>query len=428
MGTVPGPQRTVENRMRTKTPVSIMLVATVLMLSVAAFTQDATAATDSKGKLKIFILAGQSNMVGHCRAHTIATLFNLEGAKDKDLIKLVFKDDAKISKKILDEQIVNAKKLDELTGGISGKKIKAITDAAKKTAAEAEVAKLKAVHEAYKTDVASSCVTSDRVYINAIADRNKRSGKLGVGYGAGGAEIGPEYSFGLSIARKIEGPILLIKVSYGGRSLNYNFRPPSAGPYVLDEKQKKSGKGDEIIKEAGHNYRSLNESVHLVLNNLKENHPAYDPKAGYEIAGFVWFQGFNDQFSPAFKANYKDNMIAFIKDIRKEYKTPKMPFIIGVLGTSRTKEKVAENAVSVAQRQAAKAPEFKGNVLAVESYTEYSLTSQEVYQSGWADHYHHWDTVGSDRPYHYLGSGAFFVRLGDSFATSMAELVAKQEK
>jgi len=404
-----------------------MLIATVLMLSVVAFTQDATAAAGSKGKLKIFILAGQSNMVGHCRAHTMATLFNLASPKDKELIKLVFRDDAKISKNVFDEQIVKAKKLDELTGGISNKKIKAITDAAKKAVAEAEAEKLKVVHEAYKKDVASSCVVSDRVYINAIADRNKKSGKLGVGYGAGGTEIGPEYSFGLSIAKKIDGPILLIKTSYGGRSLNYNFRPPSAGPYELDEKQKKSGKGDEIIKQAGHNYRSLNESIQQVLKNLKENHPAYDPKAGYEIAGFVWFQGFNDQFSPAFKANYKDNMIAFIKDIRKEYKVPKMPFIIGVLGTSMTKEKVAQNAVSVAQREAAKAPEFKDNVLAVESYTEYSLTSYKVYKSGWADHYHEWDTVGSDRPYHYLGSGGFFVRLGDSFATSKAELIAKQK-
>ena len=97
-----------ENKRRKRIPVSIMLVATVLMLSVAAFTADATAATGSKGKLKIFILAGQSNMVGHRRAHTIATLFNLEGAKDKDLIKLIFKDDAKISKKIFDALIVKA--------------------------------------------------------------------------------------------------------------------------------------------------------------------------------------------------------------------------------------------------------------------------------------------------------------------------------
>ena len=61
--------------------------------------------------------------------------------------------------------------------------------------------------------------------------------------------------------------------------------------------------------------------------------PDYDAKAGYEIAGFVWFQGFNDQFAPEYRDNYKDNMVHFINDVRKEYKTPNMPFVIGVLGT-----------------------------------------------------------------------------------------------
>ncbi|HIE71553.1 MAG TPA: hypothetical protein EYP98_16045, partial [Planctomycetes bacterium] len=67
----------------------------------------------------------------------------------------------------------------------------------------------------------------------------------------------------------------------------------------------------------------------------------------YELSGFVWFQGWNDQYAPTSVADYKDNMIAFIKDVRKEYKTPKMPFVIGVLGTNRTAEEVGKNAVSV---------------------------------------------------------------------------------
>jgi alpha-galactosidase len=179
------------------------------------------------------------------------------------------------------------------------------------------------------------------------------------------------------------------------------------------------------MDDAGLNYRMMNEAVQNVLDNLKENHPAYDPDAGYEIAGFVWFQGFNDQFNEHFKANYKDNMVAFIKDVRREYKTPQMPFVIGVLGTSQTKEKVDENAVSVAQREAAAVPEFKGNVVAVESYTEYALDSLEVFNAGWPKNYYAWDLVGSDRPYHYLGSGKFFVRLGDAFATAMDGMMKK---
>jgi hypothetical protein len=116
-------------------------------------------------------------------------------------------------------------------------------------------------------------------------------------------------------------------------------------------------------------------------------------------------------------------MIHFIKDVRTEYQVPRMPFVIGVMGTGITAEKVGANAVSVAQREAAKAPEFKGNVTSVESYTVYSLDSLAVYNMGWAEHFAEWCVVGSDRPYHYLGSGKFFVRFGDSLATGMEGLM-----
>lgn len=376
-------------------------------------------------KLKIFILAGQSNTVGHANPHTIATLYQSGDPRDEALAKMVFQEGSGLSKATLAGQLTAARKLDELSGGISFDKVKKMEDGPEKKALEAKVKKLKDAHEAYKSKVTSACVVSDRVYINSIADGSKKSGKLGVGYGGGGKKLGPEYGFGLSMAQKIKGPILLIKTSWGGKSINYNFRPPSAGPYQLNEKEKKGGKAEEIKKNAGLNYRLMNESIHKVLGNLKENHPAYDPVAGYEIAGFVWFQGYNDQFSDEFRDNYKANMISFIKDVRKEYKVPEMPFVIGVLGTGRTAEKVGENAVSLGQREAAKAPEFKGNVLSVESYKDYSNFSHEIFSKGWPKHYHEWDTVGSDRPYHYLGSGTFFVRLGDSFANAMAELMTK---
>ena len=376
-------------------------------------------------KLKIFILAGQSNTVGHANPHTIATLYQSGDSRDEALAKMVFKEGSGLSKAKLDAQLVEARKLDELSGGISFDKVKKMEDGPEKKALEAKVKKHKDAHEAYKSSVTSACVVSDRVYINSIADGSKKSGKLGVGYGGGGKKLGPEFGFGLSMAQKIEGPILLIKTSWGGKSINYNFRPPSAGPYELNDKEKNGGKADEIKKNAGLNYRMMNESIRKVLGNLKENHPAYDAEAGYEIAGFVWFQGYNDQFSDEFRDNYKDNMICFIKDVREEYKVPKMPFVIGVLGTGRTAEKVGENAVSLGQREAAKAPEFKGNVISVESFNDYSNFSHEIFSKGWPEHYHEWDTVGSDRPYHYLGSGTFFVRLGDSFANAMAELMAK---
>ena len=401
-------------------PIALLALSTALALSAAN-------PVTGDEKLKIFILAGQSNTVGHANPHTIATLYNSGSDRDNELVKLVFKDGSGLSKETLEAQLAHARKIDELTGGISNDKIKSMSPGPEKTALEAEAAKLKKAHEAYKEKINSSLVISDRVYINSIADGSRKSGKLGVGYGGGGKKLGPEYGFGLSIAEKIEGPILLIKTSWGGKSLNYNFRPPSAGPYELNEKEKAGDKAEEIKKNSGLNYRMMNEAIRNVLDNLKENHPDYDADAGYEIAGFVWFQGFNDQFSPEFRDNYKDNMITFIKDIRKEYDVPNMPFVIGVLGTGMTEGKVNENQVSLGQREAAKAPEFKGNVVSVESYKDYSLFSHEIFSKGWPKHYHEWDTVGSDRPYHYLGSGTFFVRLGDSFADAMAGLIAKQK-
>ena len=424
-----------------------------VMLAAGIVAQPAEAAAK---KLKVFILAGQSNMVGHSNGHTMGTLFNADGPKDQALTDLVFGKDTTISKKRYEETMALAKQLNELTGGVGDPKLKAMKDAAEKAAAEAKAATMKATLEAYKKDVVAASAVSDRVYINSIADGNRRSGKLGVGYGGSTSKIGPEYAFGLSLAQKVDGPILLIKTSWGGKSLHCDFRPPSMPDYKetksyqdylaavkkyetdlaayneamksADEAAKKKlraprAPGRVDPAQAGHFWREMVKQVNTVLADPKASHPDYDPAAGYEIAGFVWFQGFNDQFSDDFHGNYKDNMIAFIKDIRSEYKTPKMPFVIGVLGTSKTEEAVGKNAVSLAQRAAAAVPEFKGNVVAVESYTEHALDSWEVFNAGWAKNWYVWDLVGSDKPYHYLGSGKFFVRLGDALATAMAGMM-----
>jgi hypothetical protein len=397
-----------------------------IALLFALMSMDAFAAKPGSKKLQVFILAGQSNMVGHANSHTIATLYDSDDANDKRLAQMVFKKESSLSQKALGEQLIQVRKTDELTGGISNDKVKKMSEGPEKTALEAKVKKLKEEYEAYKNKVISACVISDQVYISAIADGNKRSGPLTVGFGGSPEKIGPELSFGLSMAQKLDAPILLIKTSWGGKSINYDFRPPSAGPYTLDKKQKAAKNATDISKNAGLNWRMMNEAISAVLKDLKQHHPAYDPAAGHDMAGFVWFQGFNDQFSDEFRNNYKDMMVHFIKDVRKEYKTPKMPFVIGVLGTNMTKEGVDKNAVSVAQRQAAAAPEFKGNVASVESYKVYDLKARGVYDQGWAKHFSEWCVVGSDRPYHYLGSGKFFVRLGDAFAKSMSKLINNQ--
>ncbi len=382
------------------------------------------AEVSKKKKLQVFILAGQSNMVGHASFRTIPALLKAAEPGVKDLAKTVFKEGAIApgdARDMIDARI----KYDTLNNELRTKKI---TGDDKIAAAQAELKELKVDCDAKTKKVKDAFVVSKRVYITSIADGHRRSGQLSFGYGGSADKIGPEFGFGLSLAQKLDTPILLIKTSWGGKSLHYNFRPPSAGPYELSEAEKAGKTAQQIKDNAGLNYRMMNESVQGVLKDLKKHHPEYDAGAGYDIVGFVWFQGFNDQFSPAFRDNYKANMIAFVKDVRKEYKVPNMLFVIGVMGTGVTKEGVDKNLVSVGQREAAAAPEFKGNVASVESYPFYAVDAFEMFRSGeWSKRLAEASEIMTDRPYHYMGSGKFFVRLGDALATSMVDLMKKQK-
>ena len=75
------------------------------------------------------------------------------------------------------------------------------------------------------------------VWISSIEpslESGEKHGRLTVGYGAGGREpkVGPELTFGFTMQQHVGESILLIKTSWGGKSLNTDFRPPSAGPYL----------------------------------------------------------------------------------------------------------------------------------------------------------------------------------------------------
>lgn len=54
-------------------------------------------------------------------------------------------------------------------------------------------------------------------------------GNLGVSYGANDNFIGPEYGFGFRMTEHLNDPMLIIKTAWGGKSLAVDFRPPSAG-------------------------------------------------------------------------------------------------------------------------------------------------------------------------------------------------------
>lgn len=244
----------------------------------------------------------------------------------------------------------------------------------------------------------------ERVWISSIGCADvEQSGKLTAGYGATPEKIGPEFTFGLYMQKLTDAPILIIKTSWGGKSLNTDFRPPSAGPYVFDEMQlntfRKQGKDVEAIqaakeKETGVYYRLMIDHVKHVLGDIKRVVPDYNPNQGYEIAGFVWFQGWNDMVDSGTYPNrdklggydaYSFALAHLIRDVRKDLNVPNIPFVIGVLGVGgptaeygpdQQRYKGIHENFRAAMAAPALLPEFKGTVANVfaEKYWDRELT------------------------------------------------------
>jgi alpha-galactosidase len=59
-----------------------------------------------------------------------------------------------------------------------------------------------------------------------------RKGGLTAGYGAKETTIGPEFGFGHAVGEALDEQVLLIKTAWGGKSLAVDFRPPSSGGEV----------------------------------------------------------------------------------------------------------------------------------------------------------------------------------------------------
>lgn len=209
-----------------------------------------------------------------------------------------------------------------------------------------------------------------------------RSGGLTVGFGAKETLIGPELGFGHVVGNAFDEPVLLIKAAWGGKSLAKDFRPPSAGG------------------EVGTFYTEV---VKLAKEQLREQ------KA--ELVGFGWHQGWNDRVNQAFNDEYEKNMACFIRDIRKEFGVPKLPFVIAETGMTGLEEK-HPRALSLMKAQAAVAdyPEFKGNVAFVGTRAFWRPKEESPSAQG----------------YHWNNNAETYYLIGDAMGQAMLRLCGKQ--
>ena len=109
-------------------------------------------------------------------------------------------------------------------------------------------------------------------------NENKGTQNWTVGNGFRASTNGPEYGFGRALATVADSQVLLLKWSIGGTSLAHDWRPPSAG-----------GTTGPLYNASIADWKAL-----LTTENLTSLYPAYDAASGFEIAGFLWVQGWQD--------------------------------------------------------------------------------------------------------------------------------------
>lgn len=266
-----------------------------------------------------------------------------------------------------------------------------------------------------------------------------RGGPLTVGFGSPG-RIGPELGFGHVVGDHHEAKVLLIKTAWGGKSLFEDFRSPSAGlpdDAVLDRElekaraKKPATTRGEIEAGYGEFYRRMIAEVRSTLADLAPHVPGYAGQ-GHVLAGFVWFQGWNDMIDTGFTAAYAGNLAHFIRDVRRDLGAARLPFVIGQLGVDGTDDRgdLRANpkrlAFKRAQASVAELEEFAGDVALVRTDVFWDMAADAVFRKGWKEHREEWDQLGSDMPYHYLGSPSTMVQIGAAFARAVLELESER--
>jgi len=218
-----------------------------------------------------------------------------------------------------------------------------------------------------------------------------RSGGLTIGYtGYGGSShIGPELQFGHVIGDYFKEPVLLIKTAWGGKSLYKDFRPPSSGGKV------------------GEYFKLMLKDIHEALNNVGENFPDLVSR-GYEVAGFVWMQGWNDMCDDRAIPEYDKNLINLVNDLRKEFKLPDLPVVIGELGNGGPEAGGNMAAFRKAQKKGA---EQIDNAVFVITHNFW----REPQQSPNVSHGHHW-----------CGNAESYFLIGDALGKGMIRLLMEK--
>ena len=324
-------------------------VALSFAMTAGALAAEAPAGGDS---VKVFILAGQSNMEGQA----VVDLVGENAAKDYN----------------------------------DGRGTLAWVAARPETAAR--VAHLRNADGSWKT--------RDDVFVRYQPEGSAlKAGPLGVGFTPydGANHFGPELALGFVLGDAIEEPVLLIKTAWGGKSLYTDFRPPSSGG------------------ETGRYYRLMLEDVRNALSRIDEEFPALRGKKP-ELAGFVWYHGWNDGCDPANAVpQYEQNLVNLIRDVRAEFGVADLPAVIGEITGPWVDAPDEWKTLREAQRKAAAREELRsadGALRVVFVPTAAFVRDPE-------------DSPNPGHGHHEFGNAETYFLVGEALGKAMRSLVVK---
>ncbi|MEZ6067576.1 MAG: sialate O-acetylesterase [Planctomycetaceae bacterium] len=232
--------------------------------------------------------------------------------------------------------------------------------------------------------------------------------------------FGPELGFGHVVGNAHEAPVLLLKACIGNRSLGWDLLPPGSESFEFEGKvyagYKQSPLSWEVGTEpqpiewyAGKQYDDDVANAKTVLANLADYYPGYNGQ-GYEVAGFVWWQGHKDQ-NPAHAGRYEQNLVRLIKQLRAEFDAPEAKFVLATIAFDG--DKISGPGLTIVEAQLAvdgdsgRHPEFKGNVAAIDARPFWRTSDV---------------SPNAKQGYHYFHNAETYMEVGDSLGRARAEL------
>lgn len=210
--------------------------------------------------------------------------------------------------------------------------------------------------------------------------------------------VGPELQFGHIMGHVLDEPVLVLKSCIGNRSLGWDLLPPGSKQFEYEGRVYagykdtpsswvKGGEKKKVNWYAGKQYDDDIANAKKVLAEIGKYYPG---AKSYEVAGFVWWQGHKDQ-NPAHASRYEQNLVHLIKTLRKDFNAPNAKFVLATIAFGGWDLKgpglTIANAQLAVSGDKGKYPEFVGNVKTIEARDFWR--DKSVSPSGAGYHYNH---------------------------------------